>query len=66
MKKLIIEAITELMGFDGKEIFQKSRKQKYVFARQMTFYYLKNELFWPQTKKYSKKGDKPKCIINHN
>ena len=50
MKKLIIQAVTELMGFDGNEIFQKSRKQKYVFARQMTFYYLRNELFWSQTK----------------
>lgn len=50
MKKLIIDAITELMGFDGNEIFQKSRKQQYVLARQMTFYYLRHELFWTQTK----------------
>jgi len=50
MKNLIIDAITGLMGFDGNEIFQRSRKQKYVLARQMTFYYLRHELFWTQTK----------------
>ena len=50
MKKLIITTISELLGFDGNEIFLKSRKQKYVFARQMSFYYLRNELFWTQIK----------------
>lgn len=49
MKTRIVNAITELMEFDGNEMFQKSRKQYYVESRQMTYYFLRKELGWTLT-----------------
>lgn len=46
MKHVIINAVTQTFGFDGKEIFLNCRKRHLVEARQITFYYLKKYKDW--------------------
>lgn len=50
MKQKITSAVSEVFGFDGNNIFQKTRKQEIVLARQMCFYYLRKELGWTHSK----------------
>lgn len=46
MKEVIINAVKILMKIEEREIFEKTRKRKSVYARQIIFYYLYNNVGW--------------------